>query len=266
MGSVEQQAGRITMSPRYEDKVVLVTGGTSGIGRETAIAFAREGASVMITGRRAGLGAEVVAEIEQLDSGRCHFLQADVTNLEDIQRMVSETVSKFGRLDVAFNNAGLEGDLVPLTEQTPENYEHVFSANVRGVLFSMKYEIPAMLKTGGGSIINNASIAGLIGMPGLSVYAASKHAVIGLTKSASLEWGKEGVRINAVAPAAIETEMFERFTGGDDDARAQFAGLHPIGRVGKPHEIASAVLWLGSDEASFMVGHTLTVDGGFTAQ
>ncbi len=254
------------MNPRYEDKVVLVTGGTSGIGRETALAFAKEGASVVVTGRRAGLGAEVVAEIEQLESGRGHFIQADVTKPEDIERMVSETVSKFGRLDVAFNNAGLEGEVVPVTEQSLENYERVFSANVLGVLLSMKYEIPAMLETSGGSIINNASIAGLIGMPGLSVYAASKHAVIGMTKSASLEWGKEGVRINAVAPAAIETDMFERFTGGDDNAKAQFAEYHPIGRVGKPEEIASAVLWLGSDEASFMVGHTLTVDGGFTAQ
>lgn len=254
------------MGSRFEGKVVLVTGGTSGIGRETALAFAREGASVVITGRREELGRKVAAELERIGEGRGHYVNADVAKPDDVKRMVAETVSKFGRLDVAFNNAGFEGDMVPVTEQTIENYDRVFTVNVRGVLLSMKHEIPAILESGGGAIINNASIAGLIGMAGLSVYGASKHAVIGLTKSASLEWGKEGIRINAVAPAAIETEMYDRFTGGDAKAKEQFASYHPIGRVGKPSEIAAAVLWLGSEEASFMVGHTLTVDGGFTAQ
>lgn len=254
------------MGSRYKGKVVLVTGGTSGIGRETSLAFAREGASVVITGRRDELGTKVAAELNEIGGGKGHFVKADITKPDDIERMVAETVSKYGRLDVAFNNAGLEGDLVPVTEQSIENYDRVFTANVRGVLLSMKHEIPAILKSGGGAIINNASIAGLIGMAGLSVYGASKHAVIGLTKSAALEWAKEGVRINAVAPAAIQTDMYDRFTGGDAAAKEQFVSYHPIGRVGTPDEIASAVLWLGSNEASFMVGHTLTVDGGFTAQ
>ncbi len=253
------------MTASFSEKIVLITGGTSGIGEATAKAFAAAGARVAITGRRADRGQAVVDAI-QAAGGEAIFIQTDVTDTTQVEAMVAKTVEKFGGLDVAFNNAGLEGDLVPITEQTDANFDAVFNANVRGVMNSMKYQIPAMLKSGGGAIVNNSSIAGLIGMGGMSVYCASKHAVIGLTKAAALEWGKEGVRINAVCPAAIETDMYDRFTGDDADAQAYFASLHPIGRVGQPHEIADVVLWLCSDAASFMVGQSIPVDGGFTVQ
>jgi NAD(P)-dependent dehydrogenase (short-subunit alcohol dehydrogenase family) len=259
---VEQQ--EIHM-PTFNGKVALVTGGTSGIGKVTALAFAKAGAKVVISGRREKEGLAVVGEITKA-GGTAHFVAADVSKEADVKRLVEQTVAKFGRLDIAFNNAGVEST-GPLTEVTEANYRQVFDINVWGVMTSMKYEIPAMLKTGGGAIVNTSSVAGHIGMPGVSVYIASKHAVEGLTKTAALEFARQGIRVNAVAPAAIATDMFDRFTGGANSPQAKaFAEQHPVGRVGTAEEVASAVLYLSSDAASFITGVSLLVDGGMVAK
>jgi len=250
---------------RFTGKVVLVTGGTSGIGKATAIAFAREGAKVVVSGRREKEGLAVVEEIQK-NGGTAHFVQADVAKEADVKRLVDETVRKFGRLDIAFNNAGVEW-MGSLTDATEADYRRLFDINVWGVLASMKHEIPAMLKTGGGAIINTSSVAGHIGLPGASVYIATKHAVEGLTKTAALEFAKQGIRVTAVAPAAIETDMVDRFVGGEgSEQRKGLAAMHPVGRMGKSEEIAEAVLYLASDAAKFTTGISLPVDGGWLAQ
>jgi NAD(P)-dependent dehydrogenase (short-subunit alcohol dehydrogenase family) len=249
----------------FTGKVVLVTGGTSGIGRETALQFARAGARVVVAGRRQPEGEAVVRDIEAA-GGEALFVQADVSREQDVKRLVDRTVERFGRLDVAFNNAGVEQS-GSLAEATVDEYRRTFDINVLGVVLSMKYEVPAMLKTGGGSIINTSSVLGHIAAPGSGLYNASKHAVEGLTKTAALEFAKQGVRVNAVAPAATETEMIDRFVGaGDTEGRRQLAAIHPIGRMGRTSEVASAVLYLASDGASFVTGTSLPVDGGWLAQ
>ena len=250
---------------RFSGKVVLVTGGTSGIGKATAIAFAKEGAKVVLSGRREAEGQAVVEEIKKA-GGSAMFVQADVAKEADVKRLVEQTVAKFGRLDVAFNNAGVEWTGV-LTSVSEADYRRLFDVNVWGVLASMKYEILAMLKTGGGAIVNTSSIAGHIGMGGVSVYIASKHAVEGLTKSAALEFAKQGIRVTAVAPAGIVTEMADRFLGGGDSEQAKaFGAMHPVGRMGHAEEVAEAVLYLASDTAKFTTGISLPVDGGWLAQ
>ncbi|MCF2151335.1 SDR family oxidoreductase [Desmonostoc muscorum LEGE 12446] len=248
-----------------QDKVALVTGGTSGIGRATAIAYAQQQAKVVVVGRRMDEGEETVRLIQKID-GEAIFVQADVTKEADVKAMVDKAVGVFGRLDIAFNNAGMVGENPSLIEQTEAEYDRTMNVNVKGVWLSMKYEIAQMLKQGSGSIVNTSSGAGVVAVPTQFLYTASKHAVIGLTKAAALQYAKAGIRINVVAPAAIETDMFEAATGGQDEVKAYITGLHPIGRIGTPLEVANAVLFLSSDLASFITGETLMVDGGYVAQ
>jgi NAD(P)-dependent dehydrogenase (short-subunit alcohol dehydrogenase family) len=246
-----------------EGKAALVTGGATGIGKAVALAFAREGAHVAIAGRRAEAALPVVEHINQ-KGGRAIFVPADLSLFDDAERMVAEVLRAFGRLDVACNNAGIEGEPFQTTVQaTEENYRRVFDVNVMGVLASMKFEISAMLERGG-AIVNIASTVGSIAYPGTGVYAASKHAVLGLTKAAALEYAKQGVRINAVSPAVTDTPMFDRFAALGS-TREVMDAAHPIGRIARPEEIAEAVVFLCSPAASFVVGADLRVDGGVTA-
>ena len=249
------------MNNSFKGKVALVTGGTSGIGKATAIAFARAGAKVVLTGRREKEGAQVVAEIKKL-GGEAAFVRADIAKDADVKKMVQFTVDKFGKIDIAFNNAGVEWK-GPLDHATEAEYRRVFDINVWGVLNSMRHEIPVMLKNGGGAIVNTSSGAGHVGLPEVSVYIASKHSVEGLTKAVALEFAKQNIRINAVAPGVIATEMFDRFAG--DELRDQIVSFTPVGRVGVAEEIAAAVLYLASDAAKFTTGTSLVVDGGYIA-
>jgi NAD(P)-dependent dehydrogenase (short-subunit alcohol dehydrogenase family) len=248
------------MQNGYTNKIVLITGGTSGIGKVTSIAFANAGAKVVLTGRREKEGAEVVAEIKK-SGGTASFVRADVSKDADIVKAIDFVVATYGRLDVAFNNAGVEM-LGPLDQVTEEQYRSTFDINVWGVLNSMKYEIPAMLKGGGGAIVNTSSIAGHIGLAGATIYVATKHAVEGLTKAAAVEYGKQGIRVNAVAPGTIDTEMVARFP---KEAQAWLLTQHPVGRFGTSEDIAAAVLYLASDAAKFTTGTILAVDGGWSA-
>ena len=249
---------------KLSGKVALVTGGTSGIGKTTAIAFARAGAKVVLTGRREKEGAQVVDEIRKL-GGDAAFVRADVAKDADVKAMVDFTVGKYGRLNVAFNNAGVEWT-GPLDQATEAEYRRVFDINVWGVLNSMRHEIPVMLKNGGGAIVNNSSVAGHVGLGQVSVYIASKHAVEGLTKSIALEFGKQNIRINAVAPGVIATDMLDRFAGKESEMRDSLTSIIPVGRIGAREEIAAAVLYLSSDDAKFTTGTSLVVDGGYVAQ
>ena len=250
----------------FEGKVALITGGTSGIGTATAEAFAREGAKVVITGRREKEGNEVIEKIKS-DGGEAIFVRTDVQVSDDIKNMVAKTIETFGRLDYAVNNAGIEQYFKPLAETSEKVYDMVMDTNVKGVWLSMKEEIPAMLETaGGGSVINMSSVFGVIGTAFGPLYVASKHAVIGLTKSVALEFAKQNVRVNAILPGGIETPMIDRYTQGNEKAQKFFESLHPIGRVGKPEEIADACLWLCSEKSAFVTGSSITIDGGFTAQ
>lgn len=251
---------------RLQGKVALVTGGTSGIGRASALAFAREGARVVVSGRREKEGQEVVAAIQKA-GGEASFVRADVSIERDVRALVDETVQRYGRLDVAFNNAGIEEAIGPLETKDVETFDQLMNINVKGVWLSMKYQIPAMKKSGGGSIVNTSSVAGMIGFGGAAAYTATKHAVVGLTRAAAMENAKENIRINAVAPGAIHTDMIQRFTGGEGtDFFKMIASLHPIGRLGRSEEIADAVVWLSCAESSFVTGQNIPVDGGFTAQ
>src|SRR5882672_4092350 len=254
------------MKTSFENKVALVTGGTSGIGKAAALALATAGARVVVAGRRENEGRQVVEAIEKL-GGKALFVRTDVSREADVKALVDKAVATFGRLDFAFNNAGVEGALnLPTDQQTEENYRNVFNINVLGTLLSMKHEIPAILKNGG-AIVNTSSVVGQVGLPGYGVYTASKHAVNGLTRSAALEVAKQGVRVNAVAFGTIETTMIDRFVGEAKTNNPQRDGLksvHPVGRLGTVEEAAQAVVALL--ENSFITGSVLTVDGGWTAQ
>lgn len=255
------------MDTQLKGKVALVTGGTSGIGRAAALQMAGAGAKVVVAGRRRNEGEQVVAEITAA-GGEALFVTTDVTEESQVEKLVATAVERFGGLHIAFNNAGvLSPPGVRVTDNTVSAYRQVMDVNVLGVVLGMKYQIPALQKSGGGSIINNASILGVVGTPGASLYVASKHAVIGLTRAAALEWARRGIRVNAVAPGAVETEMIRELTqGGDPAARAAVIRMHPLGRMAEPREVAAAVMWLASDQAAFVTGAVLPVDGGYTAQ
>jgi len=249
---------------RFTAKSVLVTGGSTGIGHAVAAAFLREGARVVVTGRNMQAGASGLEALRKI-SATVDFLHGDSSIEADVRRWVETIVQVHGQLDIAVNNAGIEGALGPVVTQTEANYDQVFDVNVKGVLLSLKHEIAAM-QNAGGAIVNISSMVGQIGMAGASVYVASKHAVNGLTRAAALETAKSGISVNAVAPGAIYTPMMERFTGGNKEMQAGFAAMHPVGRVGAPEEVAEAVLYLASDAARFTTGAILNVDGGFTVQ
>jgi NAD(P)-dependent dehydrogenase (short-subunit alcohol dehydrogenase family) len=252
------------MAAELEGGVALVTGGTSGIGREAAVLFAKAGAKVVIAGRREAEGKESI-ELVRAVGGDGLFVQADVSKASEVSTLIQKAVEKFGRLDIAFNNAGIEGVWVPIVRQSEEDWDRTIAINLKGVWLCLKYEIRQMLKQGGGgAIVNMASVTGLIGSAGAAAYSASKHGVIGLTKTAALENAKSGIRINAVCPAVIETPMGERLFGAPQ-VHKYVLGCHPIGRLGRPVEIAQAVLWMCSERASFMTGQSLVLDGGFLA-
>jgi NAD(P)-dependent dehydrogenase (short-subunit alcohol dehydrogenase family) len=254
------------MKTAFENKVALVTGGTSGIGKEAALELARAGAKVVVAGRRENEGQEVVQAVEKL-GGEARFVKTDVSREGDVKALVDKTVATFGRLDFAFNNAGVEGAAGMTTDkQTEQNFRHVFDINVLGTLLSMKHEIPAILKNGG-AIVNTSSVVGQVGLPGYGVYTASKHAVNGLTRSAALEFAKQGVRVNAVAFGTIQTPMIDRMVGEsttNNTERDWLKSVHPVGRLGTVDEAAQAVVAML--ENPFITGSVLTVDGGWTAQ
>ena len=244
-------------------QVVLITGALAGIGRATALAYAKAGARLVVSGRSDEKGAALVTELRALGA-EAEFVRADVRHENDVANLIDKTVARFGRLDVAVNNAGTEGTPGPALVQTPETYASVFDTNVLGTVLSMKHELRVMQPQGRGSIVNISSAYGHVGAANASIYVASKHAVEGLTKSVALEVAQSGVRVNAVAPGPIETGMLNRFTGGAD-GMAYMASIVAFKRVGRPEEIADAIVFAGSDAASFMTGHILTVDGGVSA-
>ncbi len=246
------------------NQVVLITGALTGIGRATALAFARAGAHVVVSGRRDEAGQALAAELNAL-SGSAEYIRADVRHDDDVRSLIDQTVTRFGRLDVAVNNAGTEGKPGPVTEQTAESYAATFDTNVLGTVLSLKHQMRVMQAQGHGSIINLSSTMGHKGAPGASIYTASKHAVEGLTKAAALEGAAFGVRVNAVAPGPVETEMLNRFTGNADRKAGLIAGV-PLKRSGTPEEIARAIVFLASDHASFVTGQIISVDGGKSAQ
>jgi NAD(P)-dependent dehydrogenase (short-subunit alcohol dehydrogenase family) len=248
-----------------KDRVAFVTGASSGIGRATALAFAGQGAKVACVDVLEKSGVETCEAINRA-GGQAIFIRCDVSKSADVKQAVDKTIDTFGRIDFAFNNAGIEGSQAATPDCTEENWDRVININLKGVWLCMKYQIPRMLAQGSGVIVNCSSIAGMVGFQGIPAYTASKHGVLGLTKTAALEFAKTKLRVNAVCPGVIQTPMIDRFVHGEAQIRNQLTAGEPVGRVGEPDEVASAVLWLCDDSASFVTGHALAVDGGWTAQ
>ena len=251
------------MNGNFKGKVAFVTGAGSGIGRAAALAFAREGASVVVADVAEQSNQETARMIEELGA-RALAVRCDVTRAEDVKAALDKAVEAFGRLDFAFNNAGSEQPITATDDLTEQEWDRIVNINLRGVFLCMKYEIPLMLRNGAGVVVNTSSGAGVKGFKGQAAYAAAKHGVIGLTRSAALDYASQNIRINAVCPGIVETSMMDRFTRGTSEGRERVIAQEPIGRMGKPDEIASAVVWLCSDPAAFMIGHALVVDGGQT--
>jgi NAD(P)-dependent dehydrogenase (short-subunit alcohol dehydrogenase family) len=249
---------------RFRGKAAFVTGSGSGIGRVTALAFAERGARVAVVGHFAEPVDETVEIIRQA-GGEAIALVCDVTRADQVEDAVARTLKTFGRLDFAFNNAGIEQPVKPIVEVTEDEWDRLMAVNLRGVFLCLKQQIPAMLKNGGGVIVNTSSGAGVMGIPGQGAYAAAKFGLIGLTKSAALDYAAQNIRINAICPGIIDTPMMDRFSGGTDEGRERVIAQEPVGRMGRPEEIASAVMWMCSDDAGFLIGHALVMDGGQTA-
>jgi len=250
-------------------KVALVTGSGAGIGRAAALKFAEEGAKVVVSDVNSDGGIETVALVNRM-GGEAAFVKADVANAADVEALIAKIEGIFGRLDCACNNAGVEGKIVPIAEQLEADFDRVMSVNAKGTFLCLKYEIAHMLKNGGGAIVNLASVAGLVGFPGLGPYVASKHAINGLTKTAALEYSKLGLRVNSICPGGIETRMLDSLVNQSSEGRVgtheMMDPLHPIGRIGTPNEIAELIVWLCSDRASFVTGANIAIDGGYFAQ
>ena len=253
------------MAKQFDGKVALVTGGASGIGRASALAFARAGAKVVVADVMVEGGRETVQQIEAAD-GAAIFVKTDVSQAAEVQALVDKTIEAYRRLDFALNNAGIEGAMAPTADCTEENWDRTISINLKGIWLSMKYEIPQMLKQGGGAIVNMASVAGIVGFQGSPAYCASKGGVIQLTRTAALEYARAGIRVNAVCPGIIRTPMIERVVASQPEMEQALTAMEPVGRIAEPEEIAGAVVWLCSEAASFVTGHPLVVDGGLVAQ
>lgn len=248
---------------------VVITGAGAGIGRATARRFAAEGAQVVVSDIDTNGAAETVNMIER-EGGTATMVPADVTKPADVMALIDQAVATYGKIDCAVNNAGIEGKMAPLADQPEDNFDAIISVNLKGTFLCMQAEIAAMLKSGGGTIVNLSSVAGLIGFPGLSPYVASKHGVAGLTKNAALEYGKSGIRVNAVCPGGIDTRMLdslaEQATSGAQSSAEMMDPMHPIGRIGTPQEVAELIVWLCAPQSSFVTGAIIPVDGGYVAQ
>ena len=253
------------MEDSDNSRVALVTGAGSGIGRATALAFARDGWDVVVSDMNEEHNDETARHIQRMGHNVLAET-ADISRPADLERLFEDTRAAFGRLDAACNNAGIEGDQAPTADCTIDNWDRVLSVNLKGTWLCMKHEIPLMLESGGGSIVNVASVAGMVGFAGMPAYVASKHGMNGLTKTAALDYATENIRVNAVCPGAIETPMIDRFTDGEAEGREQLEAMHPVGRMGTPDEVADAIIWLCSEEASFVTGHIMPIDGGLTAR
>lgn len=253
------------MTGKFLDKVVLVTGAASGIGKATALAFAREGARLVLADLDGERGEATAVQARALGA-EALFVRTDISSGQEVERLVESALATYGRLDCAHNNAGIEGTRIPSADLDEKDFQKIIDINLKGTWLCMKHELKAMLANGGGSIVNTASVAGCVGLAGLSAYTASKHGIVGLTRAASLEYAKKNIRINAICPGPIKTPMVENVVKASPQLEATILALEPVGRLGEPEEVASAVLFLSSDDASFMTGHAMVVDGGWTTQ